>query len=154
MSRSSTGPESRMVDLQRLNRLERLQLIEAEQPLAAHLAMYGLIDVALDTFPYHGTTTTCEALWMGVPVVSLAAQTHVSRVGVSLITSIGRPEWAVPFRSGSAAPGHSAARSPAFGIGSRPLLASTARESVPPASTRLPRRRRVRVQTQLRPLRW
>jgi predicted O-linked N-acetylglucosamine transferase (SPINDLY family) len=68
---------------------DRLQLIEAEQPLAAHLAMYGQIDIALDTFPYHGTTTTCEAMWMGVPVVTRAGKTHVSRVGVSLLTAVG-----------------------------------------------------------------
>jgi len=54
-----------------------------------HMALYGQVDVALDTFPYHGTTTTCEALWMGVPVVTLAGNTHVSRVGVSLLDSVG-----------------------------------------------------------------
>jgi len=48
--------------------------------------------VALDTYPYHGTTTTCEALWMGIPVVSLAGRTHVSRVGVSLLSNVGLPE--------------------------------------------------------------
>ena len=71
----------------------RIELIEAAQPLAEHLAMYGRIDVALDTFPYHGTTTTCEALWMGVPVVSLIGETHVCRVGLSLLSAVGRTEW-------------------------------------------------------------
>jgi predicted O-linked N-acetylglucosamine transferase (SPINDLY family) len=74
---------------------DRLELIEANQGLPEHLAVYGRIDVALDTFPYHGTTTTCEALWMGVPTVSLVGQTHVSRVGLSLLTAVGRPEWTV-----------------------------------------------------------
>jgi predicted O-linked N-acetylglucosamine transferase (SPINDLY family) len=57
-----------------------------------HLDLYGRVDVALDSYPYHGTTTTCEALWMGVPVVSLAGAAHVSRVGVSLLGNVGLPE--------------------------------------------------------------
>jgi len=57
-----------------------------------HLRHYGQIDIALDTYPYHGTTTTCESLWMGVPVITRAGQTHVSRVGVSLLTNAGLPE--------------------------------------------------------------
>lgn len=61
---------------------------------AEHLACYGRIDVALDTYPYGGTTTTCEALYMGVPVVTLAGRTHASRVGLSLLDRIGRAEWA------------------------------------------------------------
>lgn len=57
-----------------------------------HLARYGTVDIALDTYPYHGTTTSCEALWMGVPVVSLAGRTHVSRVGVSILARVGLSE--------------------------------------------------------------
>jgi predicted O-linked N-acetylglucosamine transferase (SPINDLY family) len=74
---------------------QRIELIEANQGLTDHLALYGRIDIALDTFPYHGTTTTCEAMWMGVPTVSLVGQVHHSRVGLSLLTSVGLPWLAV-----------------------------------------------------------
>lgn len=54
-----------------------------------HLATWGDVDIALDAHPYAGTTTTCEALRMGVPVITLAGDTHVSRVGVSLLETVG-----------------------------------------------------------------
>lgn len=54
-----------------------------------HLAQYARIDIALDTFPYNGTTTSCEALWMGVPVVTLAGSRHAARTGVSILTNCG-----------------------------------------------------------------
>lgn len=72
---------------------ERIELLGRTSGLAEHLALYARVDVALDTFPYHGTTTTCEALWMGVPVVTLAGERHAARVGVSLLQAIGREEW-------------------------------------------------------------
>lgn len=75
---------------------DRLAFLAATKTLAEHLALYSRVDVALDAFPYHGTTTTCEALWMGVPVVTLAGSTHAGRVGVSLLTSVGVPELIAP----------------------------------------------------------
>jgi predicted O-linked N-acetylglucosamine transferase (SPINDLY family) len=71
---------------------ERLELMGWTRSAVDHLTRYNQIAIALDPFPYHGTTTTCEALWMGVPVITLAGQTHVSRVGVSLLTNVGLPE--------------------------------------------------------------
>jgi predicted O-linked N-acetylglucosamine transferase (SPINDLY family) len=59
-----------------------------------HLGMYNQIDIALDTFPYNGTTTTCEAFWMGTPVVTVSGETHASRVGESLAHRIGAPRLA------------------------------------------------------------
>lgn len=67
----------------------RIELAPMTKGFAEHLAIYHAVDVALDTFPYNGTTTTCEALWMGVPVVSLAGNVHASRVGLSLLSAAG-----------------------------------------------------------------
>ena len=59
----------------------------------AHLGLYGDIDIALDTFPYNGTSTTMESLLMGVPVVAMLGASHVSRVSASILNHIGHPEW-------------------------------------------------------------
>ena len=71
---------------------ERLVLLGNDASQLDHLARYNSIDIALDPFPYNGTTTTCDALWMGVPVIALAGRTHVARVGVSQLTNIGLSE--------------------------------------------------------------
>ncbi len=67
---------------------ERVKILGQMDP-AAHLRLYEQVDIALDTYPYHGTTTTCEALWMGVPVITLVGQCHASRVGLSLLGRLG-----------------------------------------------------------------
>ncbi|MFZ6708244.1 tetratricopeptide repeat protein [Undibacterium sp. TC9W] len=59
----------------------------------AYLAAHAEVDMILDSFPYSGGTTTCEALWMGVPTLSLAGQTMASRQGLSLLTYAGLPDW-------------------------------------------------------------
>jgi predicted O-linked N-acetylglucosamine transferase (SPINDLY family) len=61
-------------------------------PTADYFGLYEQMDVALDPFPYGGGTTTCDALWMGVPVVSLAGQTGVGRGGLSILSNIGLAE--------------------------------------------------------------
>ncbi len=70
---------------------DRLELLSQTPSIAEHLALYERIDAALDTYPYHGTTTTCEALHAGVPVITLAGTTHASRVGASLLTAADMP---------------------------------------------------------------
>jgi predicted O-linked N-acetylglucosamine transferase (SPINDLY family) len=68
---------------------DRVELLAPTETLQQHLATYARVDIALDTFPYHGTTTTCEALYMGVPVITRVGNHHAARVGLSLLSAVG-----------------------------------------------------------------
>ncbi|MBX3380136.1 MAG: tetratricopeptide repeat protein [Phycisphaeraceae bacterium] len=94
---SLAAPRTRERILERLGRAgitqERIELMGSQTSVAHHLSRYNLLDVALDSFPYNGTTTTCEALLMGVPVIALEGAPHAARVGVSLLHAAGVPEF-------------------------------------------------------------
>ena len=68
---------------------ERLEVVRPLASTQEHLALYGSVDIALDPLIYNGTATTAEALWMGVPVVTLRGDRHASRVGASVLTTVG-----------------------------------------------------------------
>lgn len=66
-----------------------------DKPRREFLADIGKVDIALDSFPYTGCTTTCDALYMGVPVISLVGESYVSRVGLSILSQVGLGALAV-----------------------------------------------------------
>lgn len=70
----------------------RVTFLPSEMRPADHLRAYERLDIALDPVPYNGTTTTCEAMWMGVPTVTVLGDMHASRVGASLLTNVGLSE--------------------------------------------------------------
>jgi len=68
-------------------------ILEGKSPYDAYLASYQRVDIALDPFPYAGGTVTVQALWMGVPVLTLHGDRHVSRNGSGIMQTMGMPEW-------------------------------------------------------------
>jgi len=72
---------------------ERLEIRGHSASLAEHMGSYGSVDLALDTWPYTGCTTTADALWMGVPVLTVAGPSMVTRQAASLVAALGEPGW-------------------------------------------------------------
>jgi protein O-GlcNAc transferase len=93
-SLSDNGTQNLLLEMLLKNGVspERVKFVGYIPSLLEHLELYNSIDIGLDTFPYNGTTTTCEAMWMGTPVIVLSGQNHISRVGVSLLSNIGLTE--------------------------------------------------------------
>lgn len=100
----------------------RLEFLPWAPGHAEHLAVYQRIDLALDTFPYTGTTTTCEALWMGVPVITRQGAHHASRVSASLLQAAGHSEWIADDAAGVARIARELARDPVALRAARPAL--------------------------------
>lgn len=68
---------------------DRIIIMPPQDNHDEHFRSYGEMDIALDAFPYHGTTTTLDALWMGVPVITLAGDRHAARVSASILHNVG-----------------------------------------------------------------
>jgi len=71
---------------------DRIELVPRTTDFRSHMQLYNRVDISLDTFPYNGTTTICESLWMGVPIITLAGNRHAGRVGNSLLNQAGLGE--------------------------------------------------------------
>jgi protein O-GlcNAc transferase len=68
-------------------------LLRPASPAERYLAEYGEVDIALDPIPFNGGTTSCDTLWMGVPLVTLAGRGFMGRMGCSVLNALGMPQW-------------------------------------------------------------
>lgn len=118
----------------RLAGLSRISL-----SLAEHLGTYGQIDVALDTFPYNGTTTTCEALWMCVSVVTWTGRRHAGRVGASILRQVGLSDLVARDLPGYLSLARSVAADGEYRAGLREILRAGMRRSTLMNPSRLAR---------------
>ncbi len=109
---------------------QRLELRGFTESREAHLDSYREIDIALDTFPYNGTTTTCEALWMGVPVVTLVGRVHAQRVSYSILKNIGIEETVAETEAAYIEQALALARDPALLEGLRRRIPGAIRNSI------------------------
>jgi protein O-GlcNAc transferase len=93
ISTPAGGQRQRTLEVLERDGVERRRVEFVEyRPRREYLELYHRLDIVLDTFPYNGHTTSLDALWMGVPVVSLVGRTAVSRAGLSQLTNLGLPE--------------------------------------------------------------
>jgi predicted O-linked N-acetylglucosamine transferase (SPINDLY family) len=76
--------------------MDRIVLVAPQREFADHMKSYNDVDVILDTFPYGCGNSALEALWMGVPVISLIGQRFVGRQALSMLTAIGLEDFATP----------------------------------------------------------
>lgn len=97
--KGTTGFDSASSDLTRRRLIrqgldpDRIDWLPLTPTPAEHLQQYNKMDIALDCFPNTGCTTTCEALWMGVPVITLAGSGYVSRMGTAVLNAVGLDDW-------------------------------------------------------------
>lgn len=94
---ASSDPSTQVLLVRRMRRAgldpERVIWLPLAPSHREHLQQYAQVDVALDCFPNGGCTTTCEALWMGVPVITLTGNHYVSRMSTAVLRGAGLADW-------------------------------------------------------------
>jgi protein O-GlcNAc transferase len=85
--------DSLLSDLQQAGAARSRITVVPHAALDEYLRTFGAVDIALDTTPYSGATTTCDALWMGVPVLSLRGSRSISRSSTSILSAVGLSQW-------------------------------------------------------------